>query len=236
MTPERYQRILETLSRRQPDLTVVADEVHKGRNLSAIVRTCDSVGIDTIHTVIPQKGYRGFRGTASGSHKWVEVKTHYNLVAPLEQLKGQGFQIVAADVGQQCVNYRAIDYTKPTALLLGSEKDGLSHTASELCDHKITIPMIGMVESLNVSVATAVILQEIYHQRNDANLYGTNQLSSDLQQRRFFQWAHPKVAEFCDEKGLAYPPVRESDGEIVNASQWYQSVLNSLNPTNRAPM
>ncbi|BFM07007.1 tRNA (guanosine(18)-2'-O)-methyltransferase TrmH [Halioxenophilus aromaticivorans] len=224
MTPERYQRLLQTLRLRQPDLTVITDEVHKGRNLSAIVRTCDAVGIDTVHTVVPQGGYRGFRGTASGSHKWVEVETYADIHQPVEQLRQRGFQIVATAISPKCKNYLDIDYTKSTALMLGSEKRGVSEQGLSVADEHISVPMIGMVESLNVSVAAAIILQEAFRQRQEAGLYGTNRLSAEIQTLRFFRWAHPKVAEYCDQKGLPYPAIRESDGEIIDPSSWYKSV------------
>ena len=224
MTPERYQRLLLTLRQRQPDLTVITDEVHKGRNLSAIVRTCDAVGIDTVHTVVPQGRYRGFRGTASGSHKWVEVETYPDVCTPIAKLRDQGLQIVATAISPGCVNYLDVDYTKPTALLLGSEKRGVSGQGLLSADIHVQVPMIGMVESLNVSVAAAIILQEAFRQRQLQGLYGTNQLDQETQKQRFFQWAHPQVAAYCDKHELDYPEVSEDDGEIIEPSAWYQRV------------
>lgn len=203
---------------------MVTDEVHKGRNLSAIVRTCDAIGIDTVHTVAPRRGYRGFRGTASGSHKWVEVEVYENLQTPLEQLKTQGLQIVATAITPASRSYLDIDYTRPTALLIGSEKQGISKAGLHCADFHVQVPMIGMVESLNVSVAAAIILQEAFRQRQLAGLYGSNQLEPEVQKRRFFQWAHPQVASYCDKQGIDYPEVDSVDGEIINPSEWYKSV------------
>lgn len=228
MTPERYHTLLTVLNNRQPDLTVVADEVHKGRNLSAIIRTCDSVGIDKIHMVTPKMGYRDYRGTASGSNKWVDVETHPDICQPLANLKQSGYQIVAAGLGENSINYREVDYTRPTALVLGAEKNGLSAEAKSYCDQLIEVPMIGMVESLNVSVATAIILQEALFQRKNAGIIGARQLPDDYRVKRFFQWAHPKIAEFCDNNNLPYPEVSSEDGEIIDAAKWYQSVRQTL--------
>ena len=224
MTPERYRRLIEVLNLRQPDLTVIADEVHKGRNLSAIVRTCDSVGIDTIHMVAPKKGYRGYQGTASGSHKWVHVETHTNLSNALKVTKQAGMQVVAAAISRGAINFVNIDYTRPTALLLGSEKAGVSEEALRQADHHVIVPMVGMVESLNVSVAAAIILQEAQRQRQEAGMYGTNCLNQEVKQTRFFRWAHPKVAEFCDAKNIPYPEVSTDDGEIIEPSKWYNAL------------
>jgi len=224
MTPQRYRRLLEALQLRQPDLTVITDEVHKGRNLSAIVRTCDAVGIDTVHCVEPKAGYRGFRGTASGSHKWVQVEVHAVLAAPVALVKQRGMQIVAAAPGETSQCYWEIDYTQPTALLLGSEKEGLSELGLCAADYRVSVPMVGMVASLNVSVAAAIILQEAYRQRAAAKMYGSNQLPEAMRQKRFFQWAHPTVAAYCEQRGIAYPSVREEDGEIVDPAGWYREV------------
>ena len=96
MTPKRIARLREVLNRRQPDLTVVTDFVHKQRNLSAIVRNCDAVGIQRMHAVIGTEDYKTFRGTAMGSHHWVDVDTHQNPAVALDALKASGYQLVAA--------------------------------------------------------------------------------------------------------------------------------------------
>ncbi|WNO11392.1 tRNA (guanosine(18)-2'-O)-methyltransferase TrmH [Teredinibacter sp. KSP-S5-2] len=223
MTPERYQRITQVLSRRQPDLTVITDEVHKGRNLAAIIRNCDAIGIDRIHCVVPQKGYQTFGGTSASAEKWVEVAHHMSVNEPIASLKLQGFQIVAANVTPDTVDYREVDYTRPTAILMGAEVDGVSETASELVDQHVMLPMFGMVESYNVSVACALILNEVQRQREKAGLYDTLRLPEDLYQKRYMHWAHPVIAKLCDEKGIPYPPIRE-DGEIENLSTWYAGI------------
>jgi tRNA (guanosine-2'-O-)-methyltransferase len=225
MTPERFQRITQVLQQRQPDLTVITDEVHKGRNLSAILRSCDAVGIDHVHCVIPSKGFRPYRGTSLGTDKWVEVRMHATLDAPLAQLREAGYNIFAADAGVDAVDYRSVDYTGPTALLMGAEREGLSAKARSEATQVITIPMLGMVESFNVSVACAAILLEAQRQRVQAGLYDRQRLDAATFSRRFFQWAHPVLAAYCDSNGLEYPPVRE-DGEVYDPSDWYQRVRN----------
>lgn len=222
MTPARYKRIMGVLQNRQPDLTVVADEVHKGRNLAAMVRTCDAVGVDTLYSVQPKAGYWPFKGTTLGSHKWVEVKLCKNLHEPLRQLKSEGYQLVSTALSSKAIDYREIDYTKPTALVLGSEDAGVSSEALDASDHLITIPMMGMVESFNVSVACAVILLEAQRQRLKKGMYGQRRLPDSTHARRFFEWAHPEIANYCKQKGLDYPPVREEDGEIVEPALWYK--------------
>ena len=92
MTPERFQKLKETLARRQPDLTVLADEVHKPHNLAAIIRTCDAVGIPRFHLCNPEFRDRQLRGRSMGSSRWVEVKKHDNIVEASENLKKAGVQ------------------------------------------------------------------------------------------------------------------------------------------------
>jgi len=218
MTPSRFSRYHEVLKKRQPDLTVVTDEVHKPRNLSAIIRTCDAVGIHRVHVAKPDEGYKAFRGTAKGSHRWVKVNTYDDAIVPLEQLKQQGHKIYAAHFSAQAVDFRTVDYTVPCAVLMGAEKEGVSAEALKFADREIIIPMSGMVQSYNVSSAATVILVEAQRQREAAGLYGTRVLSEDEYRRTFFQWAHPKLADYCHQKGIEYPDLDE-EGEVKDSSQ-----------------
>jgi len=233
MTPQRIEKLRAVLDRRQPDLTLITDYVHKGRNLSAIVRTADAVGIADVHCVIGDKDYHSFRGTALGSHRWVNVERYKAIEDPVVALKARGFQIVAAQLSERAIDYHQVDYTRPTALLLGAEKEGLSDKASDLANHHVTIPMVGMVESFNVSVAAGIILAEAQHQRQQKNCYDERRISAADYQRLFFEWAHPKVWRFCQQKGLDYPPLR-ADGEIDNPSAWYANARELLAASDEA--
>lgn len=223
MTPERFNRISTVLSRRQPDLTVVTDEVHKQRNLAAIIRNCDAVGVDTIHCVMPELGYQIYSGTSASAQKWVNAEHYSTIDEPLTMLKQQGFQLVAAHLTDDAVDYREVDYTVPTAIVMGAEVKGVSDYASVNVDANVILPMFGMVESYNVSVANALLLAEAQRQRQDAGLYDQQRLSDEEYALRFFRWAHPKLAEFCDEKKIPYPQLRE-DGEVDNLPGWYAKV------------
>ncbi|WP_027872741.1 tRNA (guanosine(18)-2'-O)-methyltransferase TrmH [Spongiibacter marinus] len=224
MTPERYQRLRAVLDRRQPDLTVITDNVHKGRNLSAIVRTADAAGIAEMHAVIDDKDYKTFRGTAMGSHSWVAVRRHRDIAALIKKLQGDGYQVLAAHLDADSVDYRQPDYTRPTAILLGAEKRGVSAEACALADAHITIPMMGMVQSYNVSVAAGIILSEAQYQRDQQGLYDRPRLDEQTYRQTLFEWAHPQVRDFCRENGLDYPALREEDGEIADPAQWYKRI------------
>ena len=226
MTPERYHKFRAVLDRRQPDLTVLTDQVHKNHNLSAIIRTCDAVGIPDIHLTQPKEGYRGIRRRSMGSHKYVEVHHYERIEDTVGHLKAQGFTIYAAHFSDKAVPYHNIDFTQPGALMLGAEKQGISAEAAELADQHIIIPMQGMVASYNVSVAAAVILVEAQRQRLLKGLYDTPKLPPDVYQRMIFQWGYPELARYCDERKLSYPEIND-DGQLINPSLWYEKVRTS---------
>lgn len=217
MTAERFARLVEVLNLRQPDLTVVSDSVHKGQNLSAIVRTCDAVGIMDVHSALDEATFRAHTGTTMGTHKWVETHVYQNVSEPLTKLHSEGYQIVAADTAGSTVDYREIDFTQPTALLLGAEKYGISDTAAPFIDKRITVPMLGMVESFNVSVACAIILAEARRQREQAGFYQQRRLDNSRYQQLLFQWSQPLLAKYCQKHQLPYPALNEQ-GEIIDAN------------------
>ncbi|MBZ9751854.1 tRNA (guanosine(18)-2'-O)-methyltransferase TrmH [Deinococcus sp. HMF7604] len=220
MTPERYAKILRVLRRRQPTLTVLMDEVNKPHNLSAIVRTCDAVGVLQAHAVPPRGGrlaaFDGhtFEATSGSAHKWVPVQRHEDAVSAVRALQAQGFAVLATHLSQRSVDYREPDYTRPTCVLLGAEKWGVSDEAAEAADANIVIPMFGMVQSLNVSVAAATILFEAQRQRLAAGLYDTPQLKDEELRAWAFEWAYPDLAPGYRERGEAYPALDEQ-GQLV---------------------
>ncbi|MBN7795420.1 tRNA (guanosine(18)-2'-O)-methyltransferase TrmH [Parahaliea mediterranea] len=229
MTPERSARLRAVLARRQPDLALVTDFVNKQRNLSAIVRNCDAAGVMQLHAVLGEEDYRAYRGTAMGSHRWVEVVRHDSAGDAIADLQSRGHQVLAAHLGEGARDYREIDYCRPTAVLMGAERRGVSETARAAVDGFITVPMMGMVESYNVSVASGIILAEAQRQRAEAGLYDRCRIDAATYQRLLFEWAHPVVREFCQQRGLAYPPL-DADGEIVEPSAWYAAVRAGTAP------
>lgn len=216
MTPERYRRIRSVLNRRQPDLTVLLEEVHKPHNFSAILRTCDAVGVLEAHAVTPSgRGVRRHKPTSAGSGKWVKVTTHDRVTDALATLRERGFHVLAAHLTSQAVDFRAPDYTRPTAILLGQEKLGVTDEAAAGADGFIAIPMAGMVASLNVSVAAALILYEAQRQRSRAGLYDTPRLDLETYRRALFEWAYPELAAYCREIGHPYPRL-DDEGRLLD--------------------
>ncbi|MFT5880222.1 MAG: tRNA (guanosine-2'-O-)-methyltransferase [Moritella sp.] len=227
MTPERLERITKMLQHRQPDLTVCMEAVHKPHNLAAVVRTCDAVGVNNVHAVWSSRPTKVSGGTATGSQNWVSVRSHNTIADAIRELKAQGMQVLATNLSNKAVDFREIDYTKPTAILMGQEKLGISDEALALADQDIIIPMVGMVQSLNVSVATAAILYEAQRQRENAGMYqGESTLSAEEQHKIFFEGGHPVYAKACRRKGLAYPPL-DGEGQIVAEETWWDALRSS---------
>ncbi len=216
MEPNRFQRVKAVLDRRQLDLSVCLDEVHKHHNLSAIVRTADAVGIHNVHAVWPKEQRRLTNNTSGGSKNWVETHMHDNVSDAIGAVRAQipGVQVLATNLSPSAIDFREVDYTKPTAVIVGQERTGISDEALALADQHIVIPMQGMVQSLNVSVAAALILYEAQRQRDIAGLYERDMLAPDIKHKLLFEGCHPIIAERCRAKHLPYPPLDEM-GEII---------------------
>lgn len=216
MSPERFQTIKQTLNRRQPDLQLFLDEVHKPHNIAAVIRTADAVGMSTINAWTPKGRLRMPKLAAGGSRPWVNLKFHPCRVQMIAEAKAEGMQVVVAHLSDQAVDYREIDYRKPTLICMGSEKRGASTEIADNADHHIVIPMVGMVESLNVSVAAAVIMVEAMNQRQEAGLYEQRRISEEDYERLLFEWSQPVVTRYCKKNKLPYPPLDE-DGDIAKS-------------------
>lgn len=223
MTPERHQRILSTLDKRQPDLTVCMESVHKPHNLAAVVRTCDAVGVSDVHAVWKSESMRLSAGSAAGSQNWVQVHNYNRIEQAIVQLKQQNMQVLVTNLSPNAVDFREIDYTKPTAIILGQEKFGATPEAIELADQDIIIPMVGMVQSLNVSVACAVTLYEAQRQREAAGMYQQARIDEQRRQIMLFEGGHPILAKVCQQKGLPYPHIDEN-GEVIASDDWWQKM------------
>lgn len=180
-TERRQARIRAVLERRQPDLTVVLENVHDPHNVSAILRSCDGVGVLRAHAVYsveePPPGAFA-RQTSASAAKWVDVQRHQSLADCFAQLRADGFVILVTSVGPESRPLFEWDLRMPVAIVLGNEMRGVSAEAKESADGAILVPMAGMVESLNVSVACAVCLYEAFRQRIAAGDYASPKLDA----------------------------------------------------------
>jgi tRNA (guanosine-2'-O-)-methyltransferase len=216
MKPERFHKLKRALDRRQPDLTVFADSVHKPHNVSAILRTCDAVGIGRLHAVAADGKLRRHHVMAGGSKRWVEVIVHRTSRAALEHLSEDGWTLTVAGAWEDAVDYRDIDYSRKIAIVVGAELEGPSAASLRAAELMIKIPMLGLVDSLNVSVATAVILYEAQRQREAAGMYDVSRMREPEYSRTLFEWAYPEIAERCTRRGLPYPPLTAAGELAVN--------------------
>lgn len=212
MNPERFKRLARALRRRQPDLTVLLERVHKSHNLSAILRNCDAVGVLEAHAIPPEEGLQIHSHTSAGTAKWVRLVRHRTIQAAIGDLKGRGFRILAAHPDPDAVDFREVDYTLPTALMVGGELLGLSGEALALADERISIPMVGMAQSFNVSVAAALLLFEAYRQREAAHMYDESRIAPEDMERILFEWAYPRIARHCRDRGTPYPSLGQDGG------------------------
>ena len=210
MTPERVARLDAVLARRQPDLTVFAENLHKPKNFSAMVRNCDAVGINEMHVLPGEDDLRKHWKTSQGAEKWMRIKTHAHSEDACTYLKSKGCLLVAAHLSETAVDFQSVDYTQPIAIVLGTELFGVSDTTLSLVDQQISIPMMGVSQSLNVSVACAIVLYEAQRQRQTAGMYDHCRLDEKNLARQRFEWLHPVVADYCQRHHLDYPALDES--------------------------
>lgn len=215
-TPERYHRLRAVLDRRQGDLTVLMEDVRVPRNLAAILRSCDAVGVFAAHAVWPGGLLKISNPASGGNRKWLPVHEHPTLADALARLKGDGLRILAAHPTPAAAPFREIDFTLPTCLLVGNEDAGLSPAALAAADGVVAIPMEGMGTSLNVAVAAALLLFEAQRQRRQAGFYDAPRLDPALYDRTLFEWMHPRIAGRCRQRGVAYPSLG-TGGEITGA-------------------
>lgn len=222
MTTERYEKIRSVLAKRQSDLTLLLEEVHKPHNVSAVFRSADAIGVHKIHAVWEQNQNLR-KGTAMGSQIWVKTHRHDSLDQAAGHLHQQGMQILVTHLDENAVDFREVDYTKPTAILLGQEKTGATEQAVALADHSIIVPMVGMVQSLNVSVAAALILYEAQRQRQLAGMYETSTLDEKDVQEILFAGGFPVLHKECLRRKLSFPRIDEN-GCIDASAHWWEQL------------
>jgi tRNA (guanosine-2'-O-)-methyltransferase len=176
----RLERIRRVLVCRQPGLTVVMENIHDPHNVSAVLRTCDAVGVlqvELLYTV--EKFPRIGKKSSSSANKWIDRRKHTSVESCAGVLKSEGFTILATRCGGPARSLYEYDLTRKTAFILGNEHRGVSDEALNAADGQVEIPMVGMIESLNVSVAAAVCLYEALRQRRGAGMYASAQLAEE---------------------------------------------------------
>jgi len=189
-TERRLRKIERTIRQRQFSLRVVMENIHDPHNVSAIFRTCDAVGVPKVSLLYTIEAFPKISKVSSSSaNKWVEKEKFNDTKTCFESLRNEGFTVLATMLDENARSIYEIDWTQKIAVVLGNEHRGVSPEAAELADGLIYIPMRGMIQSLNVSVATAVILYEAQRQRAAAGMYDESELSEEEIQKRIDEWA-----------------------------------------------
>lgn len=168
------------LRKRQPDLTVVMENIHDPHNVSAMLRSCDAAGVLQVQLVYTQEQFpkMGKKSSASAA-KWVEQRTFRSLEECFGKLREEGFAIAATRIGEASKSLYDVDLTNKLAVVFGNEHRGVSDECAVMADVHLMIPMLGMIQSLNVSVACAVTLYEAVRQRIIRGQYDRPKLSSE---------------------------------------------------------
>ena len=188
-TPERIAKVTRVLSLRQPDLRVVLEGVTIAHNASAVIRTCDAAGILNLDLISPNPELLRFNEAISTrADKWLEIAVHGSPAECLPRLKEEGYTILATHLQNEAVPYADIDYTKPTAIIFGSESEGITGESLAYADKIVRIPMLGMVQSLNLSVSVAIILFEALRQRAARGFFAGPRLPPEDFDRLMKKW------------------------------------------------
>lgn len=168
----REKTIARAVSNRQLDLTLIMEELDDPHNISAAARSAEAVGIDTIHIIQPE-GRRHTLGkrSASSAKKWIKLKYYRSVETCVAALREQGYTIFSTHLSEASVSLYDCDLKVKAAIAIGNEKRGCSEALYLAADFNMVIPIMGMVQSLNVSVAAAVILFEAMRQRIEAGMY-----------------------------------------------------------------
>ena len=192
VSARRRARMAAVLARRLTSVSVVAENLYDPHNVSAIVRTAEGFGLDRLHVVEQPNPWRKNPAILRGADRWVSIVRHRGLTRCLSDLMADGFLLCVADVGAGCVPVDEIPVDQKVAIVLGSERDGLSARAKRLADVRFTVPMAGFTESFNVSVSAAVTLFSVTSRRR-AILPGEGELSFEEQCARAARWMHQSV-------------------------------------------
>ncbi len=185
----RKNKVFNVLEQRQPDLTVVMENIHDPHNVSAMLRSSDAVGIHEVNLVYTTTKYPKIGSKSSSSaNKWIGRRKFSSIPECYQQLRKEGFQILATRLDENAKQLYDFDLTKPTAFVFGNEHGGVTDEAANLADATIYIPMMGMIQSLNVSVACAVTIYEALRQRIGKGFYSKARFDLQMLEKLKEEW------------------------------------------------
>jgi tRNA (guanosine-2'-O-)-methyltransferase len=190
MTPERHDRLTAVLNKRQLNLTVVLENVSDPHNISAVMRTCDAVGIQEIYilnTVIPKHKKWGAKSSSSAA-KWLTIHQFTDIKECFDALRQRYDKIYTTHLSSDAVDLYDLNLTEKVALVFGNEHSGVSDELISWCDGNFIIPQVGIIKSLNISVACAVSVYEAFRQKNIAGHYDAPQISGEALEQLRTEW------------------------------------------------
>ena len=191
--PERLQRLRRVLARRQDDVTLVLDNVHDAHNASAVLRSADGFGVGRIVLLYMNRPIpRLSKGVSGHTRKWMQIDRYDDPEACLTALRARGERVVATHLATGAASHLAVDWTGPIAIVLGNEHEGCSPAMLAGADASVAIPMQGMAQSFNVSVAAAILLAELYRQRLARG--GYQERWSDPKEALWEEWLAREIA------------------------------------------
>ena len=197
MTPERKAKLGSVLNKRQNDITIVLENVFDPHNISAVMRTCDAVGVQELYvlnTKIPRHKKWGAKSSSSAA-KWLTVYQFENAAECFSELRKKYSKILTTHLSSDAVNLYQLDLTQPLALIFGNEHSGVSEEIRSLADGNFIIPQVGIIRSLNISVACAVTLYEAYRQKTLAGHYDKAKLNGEVLKELMDKWGHHDINE-----------------------------------------
>ena len=189
LTPIREKKFRRVIKSRQPNITVILENVHDSHNVGAVMRSCDSIGIGEVFvlsTDTKKEKLAVGKRTSAGSKKWIDVHFYTDREACFKHVRSKYATIVATHLGKSAKSIYEIDLAGSIALLFGSEHAGVSEESLKHADANMIIPQVGMTSSLNISVACAVTLYEAYRQRMEKGYYTDNPLLSEQEQTELY--------------------------------------------------
>lgn len=201
MTPERTERLITVLNNRQTDLTVVLENIEDPHNISAVMRTCDAVGIQDIYvltTRMPRHKKWGHRSSSSAL-KWLTVHEFDNTEACMKAVREKYHKILTTHLSANAVSLYDIDFSGSVALVFGNERFGVSEDVRKFADGNFLVPQMGIIRSLNISVACAVSIYEAMRQKKLAGHYNSSRMPAAQYQSLLTEWGFKAEEEPEDE-------------------------------------
>lgn len=185
----RRNKIVNVLAKRQPDLTLVMENIHDPHNVSAMLRSADAVGIHEVNLVYTKEKFPRIGSKSSSSaNKWIQRRKFSSIQECYDTLRAEGFQILATRLDDSARQLYEFDLVQPTAFVFGNEHAGVSDDAARLADATLYIPMMGMIQSLNVSVACAVTIYESLRQRLQNKKYDMPGFERSMMEELIHEW------------------------------------------------